>query len=82
MKDVGYNMGPINYNEMPFEELFHLVFADSGRVNACGRDACSAMIKRLEDVYEQPGEFGDVEHGRLKIPEAFNAAKGLFWLKP
>lgn len=71
-------MGYSDYMKMPFDELFHLVFTDSGCVKACGRDACQAMIERLEKAYGQKGTFGDAEHGNLTLPYAFTVAKGLF----
>lgn len=63
------------YIKMPFGELFHTVFTDSGQVNPCGRDACQAMIERLEA--SGTGIFGNAEHGFLKLPDAFEAAKKL-----
>ncbi len=59
------------YHNMPFDDLFHIVFADDGSVNACGREACMEMIERLGK------EFGNLETGHLKLPDAFIAAKQL-----
>lgn len=75
-------MGYSDYVEMPFEQLFHIVFSEAGRVKVCGRDACRAMIERLETIYDKPGAFGNAENGQLNVPDAYIAAKGLFWLKP
>lgn len=65
----------IDYMDMPFDELFHIVFTNSGEVKSCGREACSALIERLNAIY--PGSFDDLEHGFLKLPDAFEVAKQL-----
>lgn len=64
-----------DYMNMPFCDLFSIVFTPDGEVKVCGREACQAMIKRLEAIYGDTGAYGDKETGKLNLPYAYKAAK-------
>lgn len=65
----------IDYIKLPFQELFYTVFTKDGHMKLCGRNACKALIKRLELHYDDPGSYGDIKLGRLKLPDAYLAGK-------
>lgn len=67
-----------DYMTMPFDELADLVFTNDGHVKACGRDACKALITRLEEMHGLPAKkFGNVETGILNVEQAFGYSKAL-----
>lgn len=66
-----------DYMIMPIADLYHTIFDEFGQVKPCGRDACQALIERLEDAYGTKGEFGDAKTGKLFVPVARAVTKGL-----
>lgn len=64
-----------DYMKMPFGRLFDTVFTPAGEMKPCGREACRAMIERLEIQYGRPGIYGDEVYGKLNLPDAFTAAQ-------
>lgn len=75
-------MGYMDYVNMPFHELFYTIFTSNGEMKACGRDACKALIKRLERCYGKYGLYGNIVIGKLNLPEAYTAAKQLMEANP
>ena len=52
-----------------FIEKYNAVFDEEGKIKACGRYACMALINACEEITGRKGDFGDPETGYTK-PEA------------